>query len=410
MVSIIILIFLLGFSALMSASETALFSLSSFTIKSYSTDLDNRKKLISHLLSKPRDLLVTILILNILANVLIQNTVSSIFGSYASWLLKVGVPLLLTLFLGEIIPKSIAITNNKAISYRVSPFIAIVEKVLGPIREVMTAITSLISRFIFFFLKKEDPLSTDELYHIIDTSKKTGVLNVDETELASGYLDLQQYSVKEIMRPKDEIIFYDIDKPLSGLIDLFVYKKCSRLPVCKGGIEKVIGIISVTSFFINQPKLIDSESVLKILNKPFYVPETIKGWDLLNKLRECNEQLAIVVDEYGSVVGLVTQADLMETVVGEIEDIRDAKQLYIRPSSDVIIADGKMEIIDIEDVFDLKIEKKTSVVTIGGWLTDQMEKIPSPGEKYVTADLLFYVLEADPTKVKKVYIRRKKNE
>lgn len=406
MISILFLLLLLMFSAVLSSSETAFFSLSAFTVSSYKSDPDNRKKLISHLLEKPRELLVTILILNTICNVLVQNTVSDIFGTYPSWLLKVGLPLILTLFIGEIFPKSIAITNNKAISYKVAPLIAWIARVLGPIRIIVTEVTGYVSRFMFFFLKKENPLSTDELYYIIDNSKKTGVLNVDETELASGYLDLQESTVREIMRPKDEIIFYNVEEPLTKLINVFSDQECSRVPVCQGGLEKILGVISVTQFFLNQEQITTSYDLIKILKKPFYIPETTNGWDLLSKLRENNEQIAIAVDEYGSVAGLLTQEDLMEMVVGEVEDLRDTKQLYTRSSNDVIIVDAKMELVDIEELFDVEFVRTTSSVTIGGWLSDQFERIPQAGDKHINDDFLFYVLEAGPQKVILIYIRR----
>ena len=410
MISIFLLILLLIFSAVLSSSETAFFSLSTFTISSYKIDPDNRKKLVGRLLDKPRELLVTILILNTLSNVLVQNTVSDIFGNYPSWLLKVGLPLVLTLFIGEVIPKSIAIMNNKTISYKVAPFISWISRILGPVRKSLTLITGYISRFMFFFLKKENPLSTDELYYIIDNSKMAGVLNVDESELASGYLDLQESTVREIMRPKDEIVFYNVNEPLSKLIGFFADQEYSRVPVCEGGLEKILGVISITQFFLRQEEISSSYDLMKVLRKPFYIPESTNGWDLLIKLREKNEQLAIVVDEYGSVVGLLTQEDLMEIVIGEVEDLRDSKQLYTRPSNDVIIADGKMELIDIEEVFDVEFLRTSSCVTIGGWLTDRLEKIPQAGDKYINEDFLFYVLEADPQKVSLVYIRRLNNK
>ena len=155
MISIIILIFLLTFSAFLSSAETALFSLSPFTLRSYKYDESNRKKLIARLLDRPRELLVTLMMLNILGNILIQNTVSNFFTNINSWLLKVGLPLLLTLFIGEIIPKSIAIGHNKSVSHFVAPFIAFIARILGFLRKIVVSITTFISRFMFFFLKRE---------------------------------------------------------------------------------------------------------------------------------------------------------------------------------------------------------------------------------------------------------------
>ncbi len=406
--SIIFLTLLLLFSAFLSFSETALFSLPSFTLRSYKFDPDLKKRLIAHLLEKPRELLVTILMLNVLFNILVQNTVSNIFGEFSSWLLKVGVPLLLTLFLGEIIPKSIAITHNKTIAYFVAPIIAFIARITAPLRKSFTFITEYISRAFFFFLKIEKPISTEEIEHIIESSKETGVLNADETELISGYLELEDAYVKEKMRPKDEILFYNINDPLFELMHLFVELKCSRLPVCDGGLDKVLGVVSVKTFFYSQEKIKERKDLLMILEKPFFVPETLRGFDLLQRLREHHQKLALVVDEYGSISGLITQEDLMETVTGEIEDKRDVKD-YVRSSNDVLIASGKMELSDFEDIFRIELKPKGSAVTLGGWLIEQLESIPESGEKYIDQDFLFYILEADEKTIKRVYIRRLKN-
>lgn len=406
MVLLLILLLILAF---FSSSETSLFSLSAFTIRSYQMDPDPKKKMIASLLLKPTDLLVTIMMVNILSNILIQNRVSDLFGSYNSWLLNVLVPLFLTLFLGEIIPKSIAIVHNKTIAYRVAPIISFIATILGPLRVFFTYITKYISRFMFFFLKKDTTISTEELQHIVDTSAKKGILNLDETELASGYLDLQDSTVKEKMRPKEEIIFYDINTPLIRLSQLFSTHNFSQIPVCEKTIDQIVGLISLKSFFFNQDQIKTHEDLRLLLKKPLFVPETTNGWDFLLQLKDKLEEEAFVVDEYGSIIGMISQEDLFSTVIGEIENVAETKHLYIRPSHDVIIAEGKMEISDFEDLFKCKLSESSSI-TLGGWLMEKLEKIPQPSDKYITEEFLFYILEADPTKVKRIYIRKLKNE
>ena len=149
-VLIALLVFLIFCSGLFSASETALFSLSSMKVKTFKQDSDKRKRLVAELLANPRDLLVTIIMLNILMNLLIQNVVSNIFGQYSTWLLNVGVPLALTLVFGEVIPKSIGLANNAKIAYRIAPWMALCKKVLLPIRQVLASVTNLVSRILFF--------------------------------------------------------------------------------------------------------------------------------------------------------------------------------------------------------------------------------------------------------------------
>lgn len=407
---IIVLVFLILCSALFSGSETAFFSLSSFQLKSYRRSQDPKKIMIYRLLEKPRELLVTIMMLNVMANILVQNVVSSIFGTFSSWLLTAGLPLALTLIFGEIIPKSIALPNNQFVAHTVVPFISKVAQFLGPVRVFLTRTTSYISRFIFFFLRKEKDISLDELEHGLKTSKAKGVLHMDESELIQGYLDLHNSIVKEVMRPREEVVYYDIHEPFSKLISHFVDQECSRVPVCDGDLENLLGIISTRRFFFHSEQMHKTDDLKKILKKPLFVPESSNAFAALTLLRDKKESFAMVVDEYGSISGLLTQEDLIESVVGEIVDRRDTKNRYTRSSEDVIIASGKLELDELEDLFDVKLESDINSVTVGGWLTERMGDIPQAGAKYMTDDFLFYVLAADPNRVRRVYIRYLKSK
>jgi len=390
----------------LSASETSLFSLSTFTINVYKHNIDPKKKLIAKLLKSPRDILVTILMLNIFSNILIQNTVSSLFGGFASWLLKIGVPLALTLFLGEIIPKSIALPNNKFVSYRVAPFIYFVSRIIKPLRLILTKITSHISRLMFFFLKKEKPLSIEELRCVIEKSEEKQILNPDETDLIKGYLKLHDSIIKEHMKPRDDILFYNINAPLEELIYLFYNKKYTRLPVCRDKLDNLLGIISLKEFFTYRNKIVINKDLLTYLKKPFFAVESQKAWPLLFQLRQMKENMAIVVDEYGSISGIITQEDLTEQVLGKISDIKQQKLKYTPLASEnEIIASGKMEIEDLENIFNIKLKKKSNAVTLSGYLTDEVGDIPLVGTKIKIDNLFFYVLAADPTKITRVYVR-----
>ena len=172
------LLFLTLGSAYFSASETTLlFSLSSTKIKAYQASRNPRKNLIARLILKPSDLLVTIFMLNTLVNILIQNTASSIFWQNAGWSLKIGVPFALMFVFGEIIPKYIGLQNNIKLSDTVAPSINFLQNLLRPIRKLIVKITIPISRFLFFYLKKEESISKEELKHVLRTSQEHGVLN-----------------------------------------------------------------------------------------------------------------------------------------------------------------------------------------------------------------------------------------
>jgi CBS domain containing-hemolysin-like protein len=408
LILIALLVVLIWGSGLLSASETALFSLSSLKVKGYKQDKDPRKQLISRLLSHPRDLLVTIIMLNIAVNIFIQNISSSLFGETKSGLLNVGVPLALTLIFGEVIPKSLGLTYNEKIAAKMAPWLSRLQMVLLPIGRFLVAITTRISRVLFFFLRKEQEISIDELQHALRTSKQSGVLQEEEAELVRGYLSLQESTVKERMRPREEVLYFDFDEPLSKLLHLFVDQECSRIPICQNGLDQILGVITSRQFFLHRETVQTHDDLKQILEKPFFVPETASAKTLLRQFYNRHESFAIVVDEYGSVSGIVALEDLVETVIGEIADLRDEKNLYTASGKDVVIASGKMELSELEKLFDVELSSENHMVTIGGFLTEKMGDIPKSGSKYETEDFLFHVLAAEPTRVRRVYIRRKR--
>lgn len=233
-IEIALLVLLTCLSGYFSGSETALFSLPNTKLKAYALDNDPRKQQIATLLRRPQDLLVTVFMLNTLVNILLQNVASNMFGSLASWGLKVGVPLVITLIVGEMIPKSFGMQHNIKLSYMVTPSIIFFQNLLAPARKAVVTITAPISRFMFFFLTKEESISREELLHVLKTSEELEVLHQEEVDLVCGYLDLQDAIVKELMRPRQEVLFYIIEEPLSQLMHLFVDQKCSRITFVRG--------------------------------------------------------------------------------------------------------------------------------------------------------------------------------
>jgi putative hemolysin len=403
---IIILAFLILASGFCSASETALFSLSSMKVRAYRHGADKRGHLIARLLSEPKKLLVTILMVNVCVNILVQNVVSGIFGTFSSWALTVGVPLALTLIFGEVIPKSIAYPKNTFIAYHTAPILRGIEWVLKPLRDGITFITTGISKFFFFYLRKEEEIGIDELKLALRTSQEKGAVSTEEAKLVRGYLNLEEDLVKELMCPRNEILYYDINDPLSKLIGYFVDEECTRVPVCNGNLENVLGIMTGGSFFLHRDHFNSSHDMIPFLRKPHFVPESMISRSLLHYFYEHEETLVIVIDEYGSISGVITLEDLVEAVVGQIADRRDDVSHFTRPSEDIIIASGQLELIEFEEIFDYHLESPNNMATIGGWLTELLGDIPKSGTKIERHGFLFHVLASDVNRVRRVYIRR----
>ncbi len=278
-----------------------------------------------------------------------------------------------------------------------------------PILQPLVKTTAFVSRFLFFFLQKEQAVSLEELRHVVRTSRQEGVLLSDEADFIEGAIDLQDSMVQERMRPRNEILFYEIQDPLEELERLFVDMQATRIPVCDGSLENVLGILNLREYFLFQAKVQKPQDLIEFLHKPTYAHETLSAWNLLMILREKDQKIALVVDEYGSISGLITQEDLIEAVVGEIKDRRDFASLYTRSGPDVIIASGKLELSEFEEIFGIALPTKSHKVTLGGWLTEMLGDIPSAGTKFQYSQFLFHVLSSQPQRIKRIYVRRLKS-
>lgn len=400
------LIFLTFCSGYFSASETALFSLPATRVKAYAEEQNPRRKLIAQLLQHPKDLLVTVFLFNTLVNILLQNVASNMFGTFASWTLKVGVPLVVTLIFGEIVPKYLGMLHNISISDYVAPMINKLQNWSKPIRQAVIAVTYPVSRILFFYLHKEETISREELRHVLKTSEELEVLNEDEAELVCGYIDLQEALVKELMCPRQDVLFYDVQDPLSKLTYLFVDRQCSRIPVCDGTLENILGIITAKHFFLYRKELTSQEKLSEYLMKTFFVPENMLARVLLRRFDEKKQVIAMVVDEYGSISGLITREDVLEVIIGQIKDYRDDQGLYSQQSETEIITSGKLEIDEFNSIFDAELTSENNMVTIGGWLSEQLGEIPKSGTKFETDTFLFHVLSATPSRIRRLYVRK----
>lgn len=400
------LLFLTFWGAYFSASETAFFSLSNMKIKAYQTDVDPRKRLIARMLLQPRDLLVTVFILNTLVNISIQNVFSSMVGQEASWVLKVWVPLVFTLIIGEVIPKYLGLQNNVSLAYIVAPSLDFFQRLLKPVLQFMISITAPISRTLFFFFKKEKSLSREELQHVLKTSEEYGVLHPDEADLVWGYLELQEASVKEVMRPREDVEGFEISDPLNKLFSLFADKKLTEVPVYQKEIDNLLGMLSAKEAFLHRDIIESQGDLQKYLTRPFYIPENTPARLLLRRLDTRSQPSAMVVDEYGTTSGMITRTDLIDLLVGESDEELEKSALYTRSGQNEIIASGKLELSTFNELFDVELDSPNNMVTLGGWLIEQLGDIPKSGTKYKTDVFLFQILSAEPHRIRRVYVRK----
>lgn len=390
-------------SAFCSSSEVAFFSLPLQRLKSYKTDPDPRKKKCALLMSQATGLLVTVFMLNTIVNILLQNAASDLFGEFGGgWLLKVGIPLVVILIFGELVPKYFGLMYNEALAQMSVHILSLLHLLVRPFRLAITWISQHFSRLFFFFLKAEAPLTNQELQHILESSEGKGLLTRQERETVLGVLALEHKQVHELMIPKNKMPLYDIQEPLSKLFYLFSESGCNEIAVIQNPQEKILGTLRAADLFIKRAQIASQHDLKPLLKEPFFVPETTSAKSLLHQFAHTENTTALVIDEHGQTTGTISEFDLIK----QIAKLKSAANTsYKRVSKDAIIAPGSLSIDEVNALFNTHLTSDYHLATIGGWLTEKLETIPKSQTTYQQQGLFFRILAADATKVIKIYIQ-----
>jgi len=399
---VIALLVLVTLGALASASETALFSISSPRARALRNAPDSRDQLVSQLLSRPRDLMVSILIVNIAINVLTQDFFAILGGEDSGWLFSVILPLLVTVIFGELVPKALALANGLLFARRVAPILAKIAALLGPIRAPVVSLATWISRILFPFLRPSAALSIVELEQVVELSGESGVLRSDEADLCRGVLSLQDGPTKNFMTPLDEVVYWYTHESEELLWQRLRANEDSYVVIANRDMQRPQALLSaeIASRYYGRPV----EDWLGALEGVAFLPETMTAMDSLSMLQSRQLGSALCVDEYGSITGLISYTRLIEEAIGIPAPLEDNE--IIQAGYQAFVADGRAELAAIERLLHMHLPNEHQRVTIGGWLTDQMGTIPEAGDEWRGAGVYVQVLAAEPTRVTRIYLRR----
>ncbi|MEP6993461.1 MAG: hemolysin family protein [Acidobacteriota bacterium] len=242
-----------------------------------------------------------------------------------------------------------------------------------------------------------------EVRAYIDVGREEGILEKEEEKLLMSIVDFGDTLVREVMTPRTDIVWIDVASSLTVLFDLFVESKYSRIPVVRGSVDTVVGIVHVKDA-LQSIRAGANRSIAELMREAYFVPDTKKVSELLREFQRRHLWMAIVVDEYGGVSGVVTVEDLLEEIVGEISDEHeDEREPVSRTGENAYSVSGKANIEVIRDLFGRGPEEE-DFTTVGGFLATRLGHIPKPGENYRESDLRFTVEEADRRRVYRVRI------
>jgi Mg2+/Co2+ transporter CorB len=404
---IIFLIILLAGSAFFSGVETALMSVSMIKVRALLKQKKRGSDVLYRLKQNPRRLLITILIGNNIVNIAAASIATVIatktFGSTGVGI-ATGIMTFLVLVFGEITPKSFATQNAEKISLRVARPLEILGYILLPVIKVLECITSGIMKL--SGSKEQKLLTEEELRTIVTMGKEEGILNREIADMMKSLLEFEGTHVEEVMTPKSEIAFINGNARLWDIMDYLIKTPYTKYPVYKKTTDKIIGILNVKNI-LKYIKQKTNVKIKDIIDPVYFVPETKEIDQLLTEFQKRKTQIAIVVNEYGDVIGLVTIEDILEEIVGDIFDKSTRPGIFIKPISEkMIIADAKVSIEQIGRFLHVGL-KDEHFNTIAGLIEHKIGKIPKIGEKLDLKKVKIIVEDADKQSIKKVKIIKK---
>jgi len=250
----------------------------------------------------------------------------------------------------------------------------------------------------------------EEIRVAIEDGTVEGALETEEKEMIEGILKFRQVDVAQVMTPRTDIESLEADTPVPEALQKLVSFHHSRIPVHEGTLDKVVGIVYVKDLLSAARQANGQGKTLRdVMREPFFTPETRTLGPLLQHFQDEHVQIAIVLDEYGGVSGVISVEDIMEEIVGEIEDEYDEEDQQNRVrlrSSGGIVADARVRIDELNEEFGLDIPEDEGYDTIGGYVTSCFARVPEPGEEFRTDGLLIRVLQSDPRRVRRIFLKR----
>ena len=402
----IIAIILLFCAAWFAVAETAFASASRTKIKTALDRGDPRAEKAMYVLDNFDRAITTLLIctniVHISAAAIVTVAVTARWGLNAVTVSTV-LTTIVVFFAGEMLPKSVAKNNSERLALSCAGPLCFFMTVFRPAASLLTAIGRKAAE-----RTSGDPevsVTEDELYDIIEDMTEEGTLDTEQGDLISSALQFGDVTVESILTPRVDVTAVDASWDIGRILDVVRSTGHSRLPVYEGSIDNIIGVLYLNSFL----KALTSGSVVDIkaqLMPVCYIYKTVKLPEVLNTLRRARQHLAVVTDEYGGTLGVVSMEDVLEQIVGDIWDESDVvEEEIVEKNEGEYELDGDMMLSDFEELFSLDDEGfEAESETVGGWTVEMFSRYPAPGESFTYDRLTVTVLEADHRRVEKVRV------
>ncbi|MDP4119505.1 MAG: hemolysin family protein [Bacillota bacterium] len=409
----VVIIILVACSAFFSSVETA-FSLANKIRLKHQAENGNKKAQNALKICKNFDkTLTTILIGSTLVN-LASSSIATVlfidlFGDYAA-AVSTGVMTFVVLTFGEVIPKCIAKEKSDSYFLKIAGVLRVFIVLFTPIVYLMMKFKTL-ALFLVKSEKKKPSVTEDELKYIIESIEEEGVLEKQERELVQSALDFDEKTVLECLTPRVDLTAIDIDDPIDDITNLIINERYSRLPVYKDSVDNIIGILNAKDYLeiIVKGK---NPNIMKLITPPYFVYKSKKLAHMLNDFKKEKIHIAIVTDEYGGTLGIVTMEDLLEELVGDIwDEDEEAALMYTKIADDTYEINGDMALDDLLKLFDLD-EKlfDSESISVGGFIFEAMGHVPEPGQSIKINELEITVNNVVDKRITTVLVKKLKTD
>lgn len=390
---LLLLVVLTLINGFLAAAEIAVVSVNKNRVEQKAEEGNLKSQKLLEIIREPNNFLSTIQVgitlVNILSGASLADSLAArlapVLGGTAAarTIANVLIMLLLTyvsIVFGELYPKRIAMTHTEKVAQVTSSVVRKLGVIAKPFVWLLTASTNLLAKLTPMKFDDEDTKMTrDEMRYMLETE---GVLDTEEIEMLQGVFSLDTKVAREVMVPRTDSFMIDINDPVTEIVDEILSESYSRIPVYDEDKDKIVGIVHTKNLLKSARECgFENIDLRKIIQEPLFVPETIFIDDLLYELKKTQNQMSILLDEYGGMVGLVTLEDLLEEIVGEIDDESDEiEKLYEKVSDTEFLINGKMLIDEFNEEFDTSLHM-SDVDTMAGYLITALGTIPDQGEK-----------------------------
>lgn len=418
---LVLIVILTSINAFFASAEMAIVSVNKSKIKSLSDEGNKKAILLQRLIAEPSNFLSTIQIGITLAGFFSSASAATGLSSYLETVLiplnlpytseisMISITLLLsyfTLVFGELVPKRIALKKAESIAlFSVKP-VYLISIIAKPFIKILSMSTSLVLK-----LTKnndvdiEEKISEEELRSLIIQSQEDGCIEYDEKQMIYKVFDFNDKLAKEIMTPRSDTFLIDIDDDINTILDEICDLNYSRIPVYKDDIDNIVGVLYIKDLF-NEARKVGFENVKleNLLHEPYFVPEIKRTNELFKVLKEKKIHLSLLFDEYGGFSGIVTLEDLIEEIVGDIEDEYDLEEKPIKKIDDNnYIVKGSLSINDFNEEFELDLDEG-DYDTLNGYLITNLDEIPDENTELLINDIKFTILKVENRRIQDIKI------